>query len=190
MASHSKKGAKIRALIGFLDESGISEKPTVRRTWAPKGHTPIIRSTGSWKTRSVVGVITSTPNGYRPKLYLRIFKTTIHAAEVIRFIKELRYHVKRKVILLWDGLPAHRAKTVRNFLKTQTHWLETKRFPAYAPELNPVEYAWSSGKTKDLANFCPDTLDILDNQIRRSKRRLRRRPDILKGFLRKSTLFH
>ena len=45
-----KKSAKIcRAWIVFLDESGISEQPPVRRTWASGGQTSIalfIRSTG------------------------------------------------------------------------------------------------------------------------------------------------
>src|SRR3989344_5808787 len=86
MASHSKKGGELNARIAFLDESGISERPSVRRTWAPIGKTPIIFSTGSWKVRSVIGVITCTPAGNNPRLYIRIFPGTIHKEETVRFL--------------------------------------------------------------------------------------------------------
>lgn len=139
--------------------------------------------------RSVVGVITATPRGNRPKLYLRILKSTVRSGEVIGSVRELRRHVRGKLILLWDGLAPHRSQKTRAFLKTQRRWLAIERYPAYAPELNPVEYVWSSGKKRDLANFCPDTLEMLDRRIRKHARRLQRRPDTLKGFLRASTLF-
>lgn len=189
MASHPKKGQKTRSVIGFLDESGVSERPTVRRTWSPKGITPIIRSTGNWQTFSVIGVLACTPKGQKPKLYLRIFKHSIHDTEVICFLKELRRHIKRKMILVWDGLMAHRSKQTIDFLKTQKTWLTMERFPAYAPELNPVEYVWSNGKRKELANFCPNDTWIFKKQIRKCVRRLQRNPEILNGFLRASTLY-
>ena len=190
MAAYPKKGLKVRAKICFWDESGISERPSIRKTWAPRGKTPVIRSTGSWKIRSVVGMIVSTPYGRNPKLYLRILKKTVRSETVIRTVKMLRRHVRGKLILIWDGLPAHKSNSTKTFLKTQFSWLTVKRFPAYAPELNPVEYAWAATKRKDLANFCPDTLAQLDRQIRRGAKRMQRDGNILKGFLKASKLFH
>jgi transposase len=136
-----------------------------------------------------MGTLTCTPKGYHPKFYLRLFKTTIHDTQFIRHLKELRRHIRGKLILLIDRLAAHRSKKTRAFLKTQRHWLRISWFPPYAPELNPVEYPWSYGKRKDLANFCPDTLERLDQGIRRYGRRLRRKPELLRGFLKASSLF-
>lgn len=161
----------------------------MRRTWAPRGQTPIIRSTGSWKTRSLVGIVTCTPEGRRPRFYLRLFKTSIHDVHFIRCLKELRRHVRGRLILLIDRLAAHRSGKAKAFFKAQRHWLRIKWFPPYAPELNPVEYVWSNGKRKDLANFCPDTIPELDRGIRRYGQRMRRRPDLLRGFLKASSLF-
>lgn len=104
-------------------------------------------------------------------------------------MKELRRHIKRKMILVWDGLMAHRSRKTIEFLKTQKTWLTIERFPSYAPELNPAEYIWSNGKRKELANFCPDGARTLKRQIRKCARRLQRKPEILKGFLRASTLY-
>jgi transposase len=188
MAHHAKKGAKSNARIAFLDESGISERPNVRRTWALKGKTPVIFSTGSWKVRSVVGVITCTPAGNDPRLYIRIFPGAVRKEEIVRFLKELRRHVRGSVILVWDRLAAHRARIVKEYI-VQNPWLSAEHFPSYAPELNPVEYVWATAKNRDLANLYPDGLRDLDRHIRTMKKRLRRRADLLKGFLKKSSLF-
>lgn len=189
MAPDPKKGLTIGAALGFLDESGVSERPTVCRSWAPKGRTPIIRSTGSWKVRSVIGTILRTPHGQRIRLFLRIFHGTIRSAQIVRFLKELRRHVGGRVILLWDGWAPHRSRQTRRFLDAQKHWISVERFPAYAPELNPVEYFWSAMKRKDLANGCPESLSDLDERIRRSGRRVRGQQHILRGFLKASGLF-
>jgi len=190
LADHQKRGQKLGAIIGFLDESGISLRPTVRRTWAPKGQTPIIESGAvRWERRSVIGVITCTPKAQKPKLYLRIFKEKIGSKEIIQYLKELKRHIKGRLILLWDRLPAHRSKEMQEFLKYQKKWLSIEYFPAYAPELNPLEYLYSTGKQKDLANLYADILSEIDKAIRRYKYRLRKRPDLLIGFLKASSLF-
>lgn len=93
------------------------------------------------------------------------------------------------MFLVWDGLPAHWSRETRDVLNTHSSWLRVYRFPPYAPELNPVEYLWASGKNKELANLCVDTMNDLDTHIRSYKRRVRRNPLLLTGFLRKSTLF-
>ena len=188
MACPPKKGAIEGRRIGFLDESGISERPSVRRTWAPRGKTPVIVSSGSWSVRTVVGVITCTPYGNDPKLYIRIFPRSLHKEETVRFLKELRWHERGKILLVWDRLAAHRAKIVREYLAAHP-WITAEHFPSYAPELNPVEYVWATAKNHDLAHVYPEGLEQLDSHIRRMKRRLQRRTDILRGFLKKSSLF-
>ena len=139
--------------------------------------------------RSVIGSIACTPRGLKPRLFLRIATGTVRSPEVRQYLQHLRRHIRGKVILVWDGLPAHRANMVKDYVKRQESWLTVYRFPAYAPELNPQEYVWSSMKGKDTANFCPDNIEELDGRIRKSGQRLRRNPSILTGCLIKSELF-
>ena len=190
MALHQKKGSRFGVTFVFEDESGYSERPTVRRTWAPKGCTPVIQSTGSWKTRTALGMISSTPAGRNPRFFLKIKKGAAGSKDMLGILKHIRRHIKKRIFLLWDGLPAHRSKAVKKFLRANKVWLSVFRFPAYAPELNPVEYLWSASKSKDFANFCPKTTEELEQKIRRSGQRIRRNPDFLKGFLKKSGLFY
>lgn len=127
--------------------------------------------------------------GHNPKLYLRIFKSTIGTEEVIRYLKELRRHIKGRLILLWDRLPSHRSKEMKEFLATQKEWLSVEWLPPYAPELNPLEYLWSTGKQKDLANLYTETFSDIDIAIKRYKQRIKRHPKLLTGFLKTSSLF-
>lgn len=91
--------------------------------------------------------------------------------------------------MFWDGLPAHRSKIVKAFLKTQKDWLKVRRLPAYAPELNPPEYLWSAMKAKDVSNLRPEGLSVVGKAVKRGYRRIRKQPDLLVGFLKASKLF-
>lgn len=122
-------------------------------------------------------------------LYLKICGGTVKAEDTIRFLKELKKQLKgRKILLFWDGLPAHRAKIVKKYVEAQKDWLRIERFPAYDPEGNPIEYLWSAMKRKDLANCPPQGLPDLIRKIRASKRRLSN-SNLLKGFLKASKLY-
>lgn len=190
LATDPKKGLCCGSLIGFLDESGVSDRPSIRRTWSRRGVTPIIRSAGGWRTRSLIGTITCTPRGNRPRLFLAIRPCAVRTPDAIRFLTHLRQHLgDRTLILIWDNLKVHRSRRVQAFLRTQRDWLTVRRFPSYAPDLNPVEYVWSTLDGKDLANTCPDALADLDRRVRNGARRLRRHPDVLTGCLRASGLF-
>lgn len=189
MASHSKKGVRIGARIGFSDESAFSDKPMVRRTWAPKGKTPILKVPGGWITRSVISLITCSPQGKRPRLYFEIGKGAVNADTFLGFLKQVRRHIRGNLILIIDNLRVHKAKKVSGYLNAQTHRLSVEYLPPYAPELNPVEYLWSSRKRKDFGNAeIPDGAS-LDRRIRASGQRAKKDPHLLKGFLRASTLF-
>ena len=40
MAPGKKNARRRKAWIFFQDESGVSQRPSIRRTWAPRGETP------------------------------------------------------------------------------------------------------------------------------------------------------
>lgn len=135
-------------------------------------------------------MISCSPSATDRQLFLRIFKkSSVNSADVIRFLKELRRHIKGKMILVLDRLPAHRSNKLMEFFDSQEHWLMIEYLPPYAPELNPVEYVWSSAKLKDWANLYLESIDDVDDHIRKSGRRMRRNQKLLTGFLKASKLF-
>lgn len=176
-------------LLGFHDESGISEKPVVRRTWSVVGRTPIIQSTGSWATMSLSASLICTAKGNNPRLFLKSLTHSVKFPDVINYLKELKSHLKgKKLLLFWDGLSAHKAKATIEYLKTQKHWLKVERLPAYAPELNPPEYLWSAMKNKHLCNLWPKGLPALKATVSRSYRKIRNDRELLRSFLKASGL--
>ena len=190
--THPKKGLQIGALLGFLDETGFSDRPTVRRTWSPKGKTPVIPTAGGWKNRTLIGTIVTDPRAkQQPKFYGMIPPRSVHAQDCIAYLKQLKRHIKgKKLILLWDGLSAHTAKRTKEYIVSQKDWLTVMRTPTYAPEVNPPEYLWSAMKTKDLSNTQSGTIQDVDAHIRRSLRRVRRSKTLLRGCLKASGLFN
>jgi transposase len=168
----------------------VSEKPVISRTWSLKGQTPMIVSACNWKNLSLSGTIIATPSGRKPEMFLRIYRGSIKTLHIIRYLKEIKKHLSgKKLLLIWDGLPVHRSKKVKAYLKTQKHWLRIERFPAYAPELNPIEYFWSAMKRRDLANLPPQGLKYLKQKVYFSKKRISADKQLLKGFLKASKLY-
>lgn len=111
------------------------------------------------------------------------------AKDFVSYLKQLKRHLAgKKLLLIWDGLPAHRAKLVTNYVHAQK-WLRIVRLPGYAPELNPIEYLWSAMKTKDLSGLPIQGLPKLKQAIRKSRRRINGDQDVLTGFLKASELY-
>ena len=160
--------------------------PTVRRTWAPRGHTPLLRHRYSHDKISAISAVTVSPRRQRLGLYCHFHFTNISELEVVAFLRLLLHHLRGPIVLLWDGGSIHRGATVQHFLARHPR-LHVERFPAYAPELNPDEQVWNHFKAT-LANGCPMTLDELVDDLSRVARRARRSPALLRGFIRESDL--
>jgi hypothetical protein len=132
LAPDQKKARQTRALVVFLDESGFSEAPSVRRTWSPRGCTPILVTPFNWKRASAIASLITTPAARRVGLCLRLHGGTIKQPQVIAYLRALKQHVgDRKVVLLWDRLPAHRGGDVQRHLARQASWLTVEYLPPY-----------------------------------------------------------
>jgi transposase len=90
----------------------------------------------------------------------------------------------QKATLLWDGLPAHRSKVMRAWLRCQRSWLMVEPLPGYAPDLNPVEALWANLKGVELANLVGDTLDEVTAAAERGNHRIRHTHHLAYSFLR------
>lgn len=149
-------------MIVFEDESGCSLLPSVRATWAPKGKTPVLRHRFSWKRLSMAGALVYEPDRSGAELVFGMRPGAYNDQSLIEFLTELHDLLGRKVTLIWDGLPSHRSKAMTTWVAEQRSWLRVVRLPGYAHELNPVEGVWGNLKRTELANFCPDTVEDME----------------------------
>lgn len=176
LAAGKKNSRRRRAWIVFQDESSVSDRPPIRTTWAPKGHTPVVTHPYHWKKVSVAGALAYRWDGRRCRLLFQTKPDNYNTAALIRFLRILRRSFRgRKVILIWDRLNAHKSKEMARYLATQRRWLRIEWLPAYAPDLNPVEMLWGNVKGQEIANLeVDDTLDVVDG-LRVGLRRAHRR---------------
>jgi transposase len=123
------------------------------------------------------------------KFYFRLFAGAIRSPQVIEFLQHLLRHLGCAVLVLWDGAMIHRSRLIKDFVREQKGrvWLEF--LPAYAPELNPVEYLWSHWKQHELRNFCPQNFWQLSHYARKALRRMRKRSTLVTAFWAQAELF-
>jgi transposase len=185
LASAKKKSPPRPARLGIEDESGVSQQPVVRRTWAPRGETPVLTHTGGhWQRLSIAGALAFRWDGRRSRFFFQTRAGSYTDGALITFLRALKRHfVGRNVILIWDGLGGHKSRRMRDFLRRQRPWLTVERLPAYAPDLNPTEQVWGNVKTGELANVCAPDLATLRTPLRRGFARIRCRRHLALAFL-------
>lgn len=148
--------------------------PLVRRTLAPRGRTPILQHSKHYNDKvSLMGALTLSPCRGRLEFYCSTLPDeSFDDWSTAWFLKQLLRHQRGKVIIVWDRGPIHRGPAVRALLAKHPR-LEIVELPAYAPELNPVEFVWSYLKFGRLSNLgaesvqaLADTLELELNNIR------------------------
>ena len=187
MGAGKKNAARLGAHIVFADESGFLLIPTVVRTWAPRGKTPIHRHRQGRRDKiSVISGISLSPKRHRLGLYYLLFFENIAHEEVCVFLRALLRHLRGPIIALLDNSTTHKGEPLEK-LRRQHPRLTIEHFPSYAPDLNPDEGVWSLAK-KELANSCPKDVDELMEDVIRSINRIKASPQKLRGCILQSEL--
>ena len=160
--------------------------PTRRRTWNPRGRTPIVRYNYKHDRISALAALTVAARRARLGLYVQLRQDNFKAVQVAKFLRLLLAHLRRHVILLWDGGKIHKGPAI-NAVRDAFPRLHLERFPAYAPELNPVEQVWNDFKRHTGNSLLRDKQDIRLS-LHGSARRVRRNPNRLRSFVLSSDL--
>jgi transposase len=180
-----QKGARAEsAWIVFFDESAVSLIPPVRRTWSPRGHTPILRHRFGWKKASMAAALGYRPEGSAARLCFHLQQPSYNTDTLIAVLEQLAgFYTGQRVVLLWDGLSSHWSNRMRAFIDSQHDWLRVERLPAYAPELNPVEGLWANLKDLELANLPTTTLAEVADATEQGIQRVCKSDSLVVGFL-------
>jgi len=184
-----QRARRRHAYIVFADEAGFMLDPVRRRTWAPRGHTPVIKLSEPHGRISVIGAITISPKRTHFGFHFHLLadNANFHGDSVVRFIEEVHRRVRSPVTLVWDAIPIHSARPVRDYLGAH-RTIVVEPFPPYTPELNPVDNVWGYIKYNRLANYTSYNLDELRKRITAELRRLQKRPDLLESFFNRTGL--
>jgi transposase len=167
------------------------------RTWSPRGQTPVLPRNPhlgfqyhfNWKTLSAIAGITFC--NFYPRAgtdRFRLYPGAVRGPQVVNFLRHLSRHLRGKLLVIWDGLPSHRSRLVNEYLEKQAGRIVIEWLPAYAPELNPVEFLWGYWKNHELPNLCPQDYFALGYHARAALRRMRRRPTLVTAFWKQARL--
>lgn len=152
------------------------------KTWAPKGCTPVLQYSFDWKHLSLIAGVTFW------RFYFRFFAGSIKGPQLVMFLRALTAQIHGKLLIIWDGLPAHRSRLVRAYVESLAGRVVLERLPAYAPELNPVEYLFGYVKQRELANLCLHTIDAVQTYARRRLKSMQHRPNLVTAFWQQAEL--
>ncbi len=134
---------KEKRVIYFSDEAGFHATAQYGSTWAPKGETPIIKTSGK---REKVNVISAINN--KGKLRFMLYEKSFNSTIFIEFLKRIMHKQKTPISLIVDGHKSHFTQPVKDYIASKKGMLKLYQLPAYSPELNPDELVWNNAKQK------------------------------------------
>ncbi len=165
------------AAIFFLDEHGVRSDAPLGRTWAPRGQTPVVATSGQRQSVNAISALTA-----RGAFWYQTFTGRFNAARFLAFLAAFLRGRRTPVFLVVDGHPAHRAKAVARFVQAQRGRLELHFLPGYAPDLNPDEFVWNHLRQHGVTKTPLRQNESLRDRVERDLGAIKRRPALVRSF--------
>jgi len=173
---------KERAVVFFSDESGVRSDFHAGTTWGIRGETPVVRHTGKRFHLNMLSAISA-----KGELRFMTSRKRISAALFIEFLRRLIANYPKKIFLVVDGLPAHKAKSLQRFLDSVRDRIRLFFLPPYSPEINPDELVWNDVKNNGVARALIRDARDLNRAVNSRLRLLQRNPDKVRAFFQMDT---
>lgn len=168
---------KAGANIFFGDEASVRSDFHSGTTWAPKGQTPIVKTTGARFSVNMISAI--SPRGL---MRFTTIDGRLNADKFVDFLKRLLHNANQPIFLIVDGHPTHKSKKVREFIESTEGKLRLFILPPYSPELNPSELVWNNLKTHRIGRKMIAGPDDLKQKVISGLRSLQKMPAKIMGF--------
>lgn len=164
--------------IFWADETGLRSDEGTSVGWSPVGKPAIMAANGR---RWFCNVISAIDN--EGGLAFQVFRGGFKIPVFIGFLKRLIQHGKgRKIFLILDQHPVHRAALVRKWVNERPKEIEIFFMPGYSPELNPDEYLNNDLKGQTVRKKPPKDGEHLVTMVRGHLRRRQKQPAIVRNF--------
>jgi transposase len=166
-----------RTLV-FVDESGFYLLPGKVRTYSPQGLRPIVPE---WQTRDHLSVLGAVTTGGR--VYTLVRQRALDGLDAVAFLEHLGREIGGPVQVVWDRSPIHRRAAVGEYVEAVGgDGLALEFLPAYAPDLNPVEWLWQHLKDVEMRNLVCVDLEELHEELHLALGRVRQKPRLIPAF--------
>jgi transposase len=173
-----RQARRERRVLVFVDESGFYLLPSVVRTYAPEGLTPVLRE---WQTRDHLSVMGGmTPAG---KVYTLVRQESLNGLDTVALLMHLLRVAGDRLLVIWDGSTIHRREAVKEFVSARGGRVWVEALPGYAPDLDPWdEGGWNHLKNVEMRNLVCLDLEELHQEFHLAVARLRQKPHLVQSF--------
>jgi len=138
-----------KAEIWWADETAAKPECHFRRSFSPKGKTPVIKQSAKRFHSSIISALNN-----QGKLEWMALKDAMNSETFLTFLKQMIKYRKRKIILIVDNLKVHHSHIVQDWVAANKERIELVFLPAYSPQINPDEYL-NNGLKQGLASNQP-----------------------------------
>lgn len=175
----NERSKKEDAEIWWGDETAVKPEAHVRRSFAPKGKTPVVRQPARRFHSSLISAINN-----QGKMQWMALSDALSHESFVRFLEQLIKNKKRKVFLIVDNLRVHHSKEVKAWLETRKDRIELFYLPSYSPELNPDEYLNNDLKQNMNRDSIPINKTQLDGKVVNTMKTLSKARSKIRSFFR------
>lgn len=172
-----RRAKDVNALIYWGDEMGLRSDDQVGRSYGLRGQTPVIPGTGKRFACNMISAVTNQGH-----LCFQVFEGSFNVKVFRGFLTRLYKQAKRKVILIVDGHPVHRAKLIQAWREKHKDEVEIIYLPSYSPELNPDELLNQDVKRSALRQRRPKNVNDLKTDVRSYLFSTQKRTDVVRSF--------
>jgi len=165
--------------IFFGDESTVRSDYHSGTTWAKRGKTPVVKTTGSRHKVNLISAIST-----RGAMKFMATEESVNSGVFIGFLKRLIANTEKPVFLILDNCSVHRSKEVREYEESTKGKLRIFFLPPYAPELNPDEHVWNYLKNHKIGRQTTTGSWDLYKRVTKVMRSLQRCPEKIQSFFR------
>jgi transposase len=151
-----EQAAKENAEILWTDEVGVDADHHPGRGYALEGEPATMEVPGPHIRVNQISAISNEGT-----VRFMTYKGMLNAAVFLVFLGKLIEGATRKLLLIADRLQAHKTPEVVAWLEEHKEQIEVFYLPAYAPELNPVEYLNNNMKGEVNKEGLPDNKGTL-----------------------------
>lgn len=176
IARHAKR---TKAEISFWDESGFRADAVHGKTWGARAHTPVIQVPGQRQSISAASAISS-----KGTFWFATYAGALTGPLFVDLLRRMMRGRRKPLHLILDGLPAHKALAVKEYVAGLDGKLTLHYLPGYAPDHNPDELVWSHAKRTGQARRPLQKGERLADRVTAQLAEMAHRPALVRSFFR------
>jgi transposase len=153
-----------KALILFVDEASFAQWGSLSYTWARRGQTPQVPTSGIRKAHKVFGAI----EYFSGQLFYLGHDGRFNSESYQVFLESILHQTQQPIFLIQDGARYHTSASTRAFCAAHAQRLTVWQLPSYSPDYNPIEHLWRSVKREATHNRYFEQFAQLTGEVERA----------------------